>query len=193
MIQEDQTGLFFLELNQMDKLKIICIDPGHGGDDNGATWGFVEEDDTNLSIAFLLRYELEKLAFDVRMTRVRDVYVSLPQRSLAANLIPADLFVSIHCDAFHTLTAEGMSLHIHPQAGDDTIKIAGSIHRSLRAEFPGHRDRGVRRSDFHVLRKTNMSAVLIECEFLSNPITRDFLHEPENQLDLARAIARGVS
>lgn len=177
----------------MKNKNIIMIDPGHGGDDNGAAWGYVEEDDTNLSIAFLLCYELEKSLFDVRMTRVRDVYVSLPQRSLAANLIPADIFLSIHCDAFHNETAEGMSLHIRPNTGENTLIIANHIHRSMVESFPDHRDRGIRRSDFHVLRNTNMPAILIECEFLSNPKTRQFLHEPENQLALARAITKGIA
>jgi len=176
----------------MDDTNIILIDPGHGGSDDGARYGYAEEDDTNLSIAFLLRCELEKEFYDVHLTRETDQYVSLPDRVLAANLLPADLFVSIHCDAYHIETAEGMSVHIHPAASERTWERADYLHRSLIDAFPDHLDRGIRHSDFYVLRQTRMAAVLIECEFLSNPKTRRFLKEPENQLALARAIAGGI-
>ncbi len=174
------------------KPKTIVIDPGHGGDDNGAAWGHAEEDDINLSIAFLLRCELEKKEFEVLMTRERDEAVSLSQRTKFANQAKADLFVSIHCDAFHKTTARGMSVHVFP-GSERSRRIASAIRAALVNRFPDHRDRGVMESNFHVLRETNMPAVLVECEFLSSPYTRRFLREPENQLALAQAISRGVS
>ena len=59
----------------------ICIDPGHGGLDNGATWGCVEEDDINLSVSFYLQYELQLAGFqNIEMTREKDVYVALQRR-----------------------------------------------------------------------------------------------------------------
>ena len=171
----------------------IIIDPGHGGDDNGAVWGYEEEDDINLIIAFLLRCELEKAFLDVDLTRERDEAVSLATRVLEANIVKAELFISIHCDAFHQTTAKGMSTHIYTHAGPETEIIATEIQRSLIRHFPDHRNRGVRRSNFYVLRKsTRIPAILVECEFMSNPETRRFLKEPENQLEMAQAIAKGI-
>lgn len=174
-------------------IKKITIDPGHGGDDNGAVWGYTEEDDINLIIAFLLRCELEKRFLEVELTRERDEAISLSDRVLEANIIKADLFISIHCDAFHNTTVSGMSSHIYTHAGPITELIAEGIQKSLIAYFPDHRNRGIKRSNFYVLRKTRMPAVLIETEFLSNPDTRRFLKEPENQLGIARAIAKGIN
>lgn len=171
---------------------LIVIDPGHGGEDNGAMWGFSKEDATNLSISYLLRCELRLLNYEVYMTRERDVQVLLSERVMCANNRNAGLFVSIHCDAFHKTTAQGMSVHIHPRCSTQSKRVARSILIALVDKFPGHRNRGVRESNFEVLRETKMPAVLIECEFLSNPKTRKFLKEPENQLDLARAIAEGI-
>jgi len=170
----------------------VCIDPGHGGADNGAAYGYAEEDDLNLSIAYLLRCELEKLHLAVVMTREADEHVGLSDRALLANLDAADLFVSIHCDAFHVAAASGISTHIHTKADGTTKMLAGYVHRAIMDAFPDHKDRGVRRSNFYVLRKTLMPAMLIECEFLSNPDTRRFLREPENQLAMAQAIANGI-
>lgn len=70
---------------------------------------------------------------------------------------------------------------------------ARDIQAELTQRFYDHVNRGVKSSNFYVLRKTRMPAVLVECEFLSNPKTRKFLREPENQLGLARAIAKGVA
>lgn len=172
---------------------LIIIDPGHGGNDNGAVWGFMEEDDTNLSIAYLLRCELRQRGCFVDMTRECDVQVKLSKRAFLANSIGAALFISIHCDAFHHESAQGMSVHVCPNCSKQSREIANNINSSLIKNFPGHKNRGVRESNFHVLRTTNMPAVLIECEFLSNPKTRKFLKEPENQLALARAIADPLS
>ena len=168
---------------------IICIDPGHGGEDNGAAYGYAEEDDFNLIIGYLLRFVLQERGFVVIMTRERDVYVPLSQRCSIANANSADLFVSIHCDAWHDETVEGISTHVY---SDETLEVGGRIQKSLTTIFPGHKDRGVKKSDFYVLRETSMPAVLVECEFVSNPETRKFLREPENQLKIAYAISGGI-
>ncbi len=172
--------------------KTIIIDPGHGGEDNGAAWGYVEEDDINLIVSFLLRCELEKHGHEVYMIREADHAVSLRKRIDHANDLQVDLFVSIHCDAFHNVSASGMSVHIHPEHSNESLSLAQRINAMLIAYFKDHKNRGVKFSNFYVLRKTTMPAVLIECEFLSNSEMRKFLREPENQLALARAISKGI-
>lgn len=171
---------------------LIAIDPGHGGTDNGAVYGFTEEDDTNLGIGFYLDYELRLNNINTYMTREKDENVSLSQRTTEANNRQVDLFISIHCDAFHKVTASGMSVHNYQYSGITALNIASKIDRQLRTYFPQHRQRGIKKSNFHVLRETQMAAVLIECEFLSNTKTCKFLKEPENQRRLAKAITSGV-
>jgi len=170
----------------------IILDPGHGGDDNGAVWGYAEEDDTNLSICYLLRCELEKENFQVEMTRERDVALSLKKRVDTANDMRPDIFISIHCDAFHNTTVKGISTHVCIKPSDKTLEIAGDIHKGLAMEFSNHINRGLKNSNFYVLRKTIMPAILVECEFISNPDMRKFLKEPENQLRIARAITNSI-
>lgn len=167
----------------------IVIDPGHGGEDNGAVWGYTEEDDINLIVSFLLRCELEKRGHDIIMTRESDHATPLHKRTELANSLYVDLFISIHCDAFHKITARGMSAHIHPRHSNETLDLAQRINIKLIENFKDHKNRGIKKSNFYVLRKTTMPAVLVECEFLSNPETRKFLREPEKQLALARAIS----
>ena len=176
--------------------KKVFIDPGHGGDDNGAAWGekwdYLEEDDLSLGISFLLRYELQLAGFDVALSRERDEAVSLRSRAMQANLWNAEAFVSVHADAWHNKTASGISTHIHPKCGENALILAEYVQGELTRRFWKHINRSIRKSDFQVLRETRMPAILVECEFISNPDTRRFLKEPENQLDLAACIAQGV-
>jgi len=170
----------------------ICVDPGHGGDDSGAAYGFSEEDDINLMVGYLLRCDLERSGFDVIMTREKDNHVSLQNRCDIANNSDVDLFVSIHCDAWHNETIRGISTHIYRESGSKTAAIAKQIQTSLTARFPDHSNRGIKESGFYVLKHTKMPAVLVECEFISNPDMRRFLHEPENLLYIADAIADAI-
>jgi N-acetylmuramoyl-L-alanine amidase len=174
------------------KIKSICIDPGHGGLDNGAAYGEVNEDDVNLEIGHLLRCLLVRAGFEVIMTRETDQYVSLENRCVLANSLNTDIFLSIHCDAWHTVTTSGISTHIYRGANHITWGLGKAVHKSLTDRFPTHANRGLKLSDFCVLRNTRMPAVLVECEFLSNPEMRRFLCEPENQFALANAIANGI-
>jgi len=169
----------------------ICISPGHGGADNGAVYGFTEEDDINLAIGFYLDYELRLADVSNYMTREKDKFVSLEQRSMEANIKKPKLFISLHCDAYHKKTASGMTVHVYKHPSMGALRAASLIGRQLQIHFPLHRYRGIKKSNFHVLRETHMPAVLVECEFLSNPDTRKFLREPENQKRLAQAIKRG--
>ncbi len=169
---------------------ILAID---GGVDNGASYGFVDEDETNLIIGYLLDYELCSLGMTTYMTREKDEYISLQQRVLTANIKQADIFVSLHCDAFHNETSKGMSVHISENHySKKALLLAESINNNLIIQFPDHQHRGVKKSNFYVLNKTTMPAVLVECEFLSNPDTRSFLKKPENQRRLARSICTSI-
>ena len=172
--------------------KLICIDAGHGGKDNGAVYNQVLEDESNLSISFMLDYELKLMGYNTIMTREKDIDVSLSKRVKDANAAKADLFVSIHCDAWHNKTTSGMTVHRTPVSIEGT-NCAESVADQLRLYFPDHRQRGPRSSKFYVLKYTGMPAILVECEFLSNIENCAFLDKPENQRRLAKAIAKGVN
>lgn len=81
------------------EVKTIVIDPGHGGKDTGAQGKKSNEKDIVLSIGKLLKKELEKEGFNVKMTRDKDVFIELGQRANLANQWDGDLFISLHCNA----------------------------------------------------------------------------------------------
>jgi N-acetylmuramoyl-L-alanine amidase len=79
--------------------KTIVIDAGHGGKDPGAKYGRRYEKNIVLNIAKFLRKELVNRGFKVYLTRSRDKYVKLPNRTKYANKKKADMFISIHANA----------------------------------------------------------------------------------------------
>lgn len=81
------------------EVRTIVIDPGHGGKDPGAQGKKANEKDIVLAVAKLLRDELEKEGFNVKLTREKDVFIELGERANLANKWDGDLFVSLHCNA----------------------------------------------------------------------------------------------
>ncbi|GLQ30631.1 N-acetylmuramoyl-L-alanine amidase [Litoribrevibacter albus] len=91
---------------------IVTIDAGHGGEDPGAIGpGRLMEKNVVLSIAQELKREIDALdGFKAQLTREGDYYISLRGRTRLARKQKADLFVSIHADAFHKKSARGASV-----------------------------------------------------------------------------------
>jgi len=107
------------EKRKVDRLLVVAIDPGHGGEDPGAIGPTgLKEKDVVLAIAMQLRERLNaKPGVRVLMTRDSDFFVPLGERVKKAERVQADLFVSIHADAFFTPEARGASVFALSQGG----------------------------------------------------------------------------
>jgi N-acetylmuramoyl-L-alanine amidase len=101
------------------RMVTIALDPGHGGEDPGATGATgVHEKDIVLSVAKRLKAKLEELPnMRVMLTRDADFFVPLGQRVEKARKVQADLFVSIHADAFVQPSARGSSVFVLSEKG----------------------------------------------------------------------------
>jgi len=101
------------------RMVTIALDPGHGGEDPGASGSRgTREKDIVLKVAKRLKGKLEELPnFRVMLTRDGDYFVPLGQRVEKARKVQADLFVSIHADAFVEPTARGSSVFVLSEKG----------------------------------------------------------------------------
>jgi N-acetylmuramoyl-L-alanine amidase len=97
---------------RIDRLVIVAIDPGHGGEDPGAIGPTgLREKDVVLAVARQLRDKLDAVpGMRVMMTRDADFFVPLHERVRKARRVQADLLVSIHADAFFRPEARGASV-----------------------------------------------------------------------------------
>lgn len=103
----------------VDRPITIVLDPGHGGEDPGAVGpSGVREKDVVLKIARLLKKQIEAdRNMRVFLTRDEDVFIPLGVRVAKARKLGADLFISIHADAFTTPAARGSSVFALSEKG----------------------------------------------------------------------------
>lgn len=103
--------VFQTEILAQEKFTVV-LDAGHGGKDPGRPAKNYSEKDIALSIVLKIGKKLETLN-DVKVvyTRKTDVFIDLKERGRIANDADADLFVSIHCNAFHT-QADGTETYV---------------------------------------------------------------------------------
>jgi N-acetylmuramoyl-L-alanine amidase len=102
------------ELPVKSGMRILVLDPGHGGDDPGAIGpGGYYEKDAVLDIALRVREYLQRKSIKVIMTRSDDTFIPLKQRAVLANKKDADIFVSIHCNSSPNRKVRGTRSYIY--------------------------------------------------------------------------------
>ena len=113
-------------------IDVIVVDPGHGGNDNGAVGqSGAREKDIVLKIAKHLSHLLrEDGRFKPVMTRQDDVFVPLSQRTALANSVGGDLFISIHANAAHNKKASGIIAFFLADAKNDEARATASLENS---------------------------------------------------------------
>lgn len=175
-----------------DGSHLVVLDPGHGGDHNGAEYGGVKEKDLNLAIASKTASLLEAEGVTVRMTRSIDQSVDLYARSGLANTLGADLLVSVHCNAnVEHDDALGVYTCAYSE-GTEGWQLAQMLRETM-LESTGAADFGIEeRPNLAVLRTAQVPAALVECGFMSTPSELEMLVLPEYQDKLAQGIAGGI-
>ncbi|HSV48571.1 MAG TPA: N-acetylmuramoyl-L-alanine amidase, partial [Ramlibacter sp.] len=137
-----------------DRLIIVALDPGHGGEDPGAVGpAGTREKDVVLQIALRLRDRLNATVVNgnpIRafLTRDADFFVPLHVRVQKARRVQADLFVSIHADAFLTPTARGASVFALSRNGASSSAARWIADKENKADLIGGVN--VRSQDAHV-------------------------------------------
>lgn len=150
------------------------LDPGHGGSDSGAVSSVYNntEKTLNLIVAKLMQdYAEEYYDVDIRMSRQTDRTVSLSDRTDEANALGVDYFISLHFNAFDSV-AEGYEDFVYEGLSDSssTARFRDAYHARITDFLDKYNipNRGKKKRNFHVLRESNMSAILIEFLFLDN-------------------------
>lgn len=171
----------------------IFIDPGHGGSDPGATAFGLKEKDICLKIALTLEQLLHPYGgLQTRLSRKRDETMSLQARTQMANRWGADYLVSIHINAgggtgFESFIHNGSYIN-----KADTNRLRGYVHESI-IKTTKFKDRGQKEANFHMLRESNMSAILTENGFIDHPKDAKQLQRDAFLTDIAKAHAHGIA
>ncbi len=198
----------------------IVIDPGHSStgtpgnepvspnssitklkDGLGATGKYsnIEEHKTNMSVALLLKKELESKGYNVILTKESvEQSKSNIERAQVGNKNNANLVVRIHADACEDSSVKGASIHV-PANNNFTSnfyeisKSYGSKIINTYAQEVNMKNRGViERNDLTGFNWSKVPVVLVEMGFLSNKEDDMFVSNDENHPKIAKAIANGI-
>lgn len=179
--------------------KVIIIDPGHGKEDPGTSYGNIYEKNINLSISLYLEKELGSLGAEVILTRDGDYDLSDPlatyrkksdfdNRIKLINESNADMYISIHLNYLSD------SKYYGPQVfySNENKILAETIQSSMNEDLKGDREVKKIPSDTYMYNKLKVKGVLIECGFLSNSKERGLLQEDDYQIKVAKSITKGI-
>ncbi len=191
----------------------IVLDPGHGGDDNGAAGLWGNEKNFSLDVACRAKDLLMGQGFQVKMTRSTDVFIPLEERVRFANQFRNALFISIHFNSgdggasgletytlaprgVPSMAADGPSLSdMQMCAGNaedsENMALATAAHASLVYHLQLY-DRGIKRARFVVIRDITIPGVLIEGGFLTNSGDSRKIASSEYRQQMANCILAAV-
>lgn len=168
----------------------VFIDPGHGGNDNGASGNGYLEDELNLQISKKIENKLKQKGIDVEMSRTSDYFLTLGERAIKANEYGADVFISIHQNSANSSSASGIETYYHK----NKLKhkpYSDIIQKQVILETKA-KDRGVKSADFAVVRETDMPAALFESGFISNKEESKKLANTSYQDKIAIGISNAI-
>jgi N-acetylmuramoyl-L-alanine amidase len=150
--------------------KLIVIDPGHGGNDPGASGHHgLEEKDVVLAVALDVKKHLSDYPADVLITRDTDDFITLKNRTVFANTRKADIFVSIHCNSSPNPQVSGTRTYIYN-------RVASSKEAEDAAKYE-NKEAGTFEFLMNDLRKSAY-------EYLSIELAGNIQHEMTNDLKM---------
>ncbi|GGA34945.1 N-acetylmuramoyl-L-alanine amidase [Psychrobacillus lasiicapitis] len=168
----------------------VFIDAGHGGTDPGATGNGLLEKNLTLQIATRVKDILiaEYNNVSVLMSRTGDQSLTLAQRTNAANAWGADFLLSVHINAGG---GTGYEDYVYPGVGAPTTTYQNTIHAEI-LKLVSFNDRGKKQENFHMLRESNMPAILTENGFIDNVNDATKLKTSSFIESLARGHVNGI-
>ena len=188
--------------NKKNPMKLVALDPGHGGSqDLGTTANNIYEKQANLDIALMTRDYLQASGYGVFMTRDQDIDLDLGERAEGPNLLGADIFVSIHNNAFDPTAFDakaarmykGTTVLYNSLAAQPAKDLAIAMNDALTDTLRTHEYPVQDRPGLAVLSSTWMPAVLAECTMFPNYGDAKLITDRVNRQKAARAIANSVS
>ncbi|MCF8011428.1 MAG: N-acetylmuramoyl-L-alanine amidase [Clostridiales bacterium] len=192
--------LYVPELGDQLEGKVIALDPGHGGYDNGATGCTgLKEKEVNLDVALLAAHLLRQNGAEVILTRNSDKFVGLKERTQIAQKAGADIFISIHMNANPSSSTSGTSTY-YRRDNISGLGVSQQDNRALAQQVQSQlllllnrQNVGIKQANFVVLRTAAMPSILVEGSFLSNPAEENLMKTDSYRAKIAEAAARGAA
>jgi N-acetylmuramoyl-L-alanine amidase len=172
-------------------VKVVVLDPGHGGKDPGAVANGLVEKELTLYLAKRTKQYLDQLytGHKVVFTRTSDVFVELSRRADISDAAGGDLFCSFHINA-----GGGTGYEDFRYSGISRNAEQDAIHAEVMKVMAKHgmKDRGKKSANYAVLRETRCSAVLTETLFIDTAKDAGLLKNRSFLDEVSLAHAKGI-
>jgi N-acetylmuramoyl-L-alanine amidase len=175
------------------KMAKIGIDDGHGYETSGKrTPDGYRENYFNEKVKKYLIPELKRNGFSYVDCSPMTTDNSLADRCNRANNVNADIFVSIHANAYGSgwNNADGVETYYYP--GSTSGKKLATLVQTELLKGTKQDNRGVKTANFYVLKNTKMTAILVEAAFMTNKKEAELLKTAKFQKETAQDICRGI-
>lgn len=181
---------------------LIALDDGHGMQTAGKRTPpipelnnrVIHENEFNRAVVNYLSEELKRCGIKTILVAPTDSDTSLSARTNLANSKKVDLYISVHYNAFDGSFGgkdpSGLSVHYYPRS-TKSRKLAECVHNYLK-QGAKQIDRGIVESNFYVLRKTKMPAILTENGFMDNKREAMLMIDEDFRKEVAREHAKGI-
>lgn len=194
-------SLCFFNAISAKEVRIVCIDPGHGGVDPGAFYAGIKEKDINLSIAHKLKQTLIEDGIKVYLTREDDYDLAsknvsnrkrndLYKRSELINNSGCNIYLSLHLNADKQTSWRGAQV-FYVDVNEKNHLLAEIIQKQLKKDLSTKRTYQ-KIKEGYLYKRVKIPGVLIEMGFLSNPYERDYLKKEDYQEKIASSIKKGI-
>jgi N-acetylmuramoyl-L-alanine amidase len=187
---------YFFVKKRSKEMKIV-LDAGHGYQTMGkCSPNGMKEYEFNRAVAIYVKQSLARIKnAEIFFTHSDEMDVPLSQRTNFANSIGADVFVSIHANAFGSSSwsnPNGIETFVHSSKPKNSVALARIIQNNM-ITATGLADRGIKTANFLVLRDTKCPAILIEAGFMTNKHDAALLITEKYRKKCASAIATGLA
>jgi len=196
-------------------VRTVILDAGHGGHDSGARGPLGSEKDATLDVVLRAKKLLEQNGYNVRLTRMTDVFIPLEKRPALANKYPNAIFVSVHFNKSNMVGGTGIETYALAPRGVPSMDEENLSYSDFK-QYPGHArdsenialatamhssmlrhlrlfDRGIKRARFVVIRDAEIPGVLLEGGFMNHPVDARLIASGDFRDAFARAILEGVN
>ncbi|MDX1951329.1 MAG: N-acetylmuramoyl-L-alanine amidase, partial [Verrucomicrobiota bacterium] len=193
-------------------IRLVALDPGHGGKDPGFQRGPHQEKEYTLKLAREVQELLSEAGLQSFLTRRSDTFIDLDERPAIAKKQGADLMVSLHfncapdlasvqgvetfCATPHgTSSTSGGEPVLLPNPGNkhdpENVLLAYHVQKAIITQL-GMNDRGVRRAGFIVLKRSSLPTILVEGGFMSHREDSAIIFSDARRKKMAQAIVDGI-
>lgn len=167
----------------------IILDPGHGGEDKGNSFGDIYEKDVNLKIALKLKERLELSGGEVLLTRDCDIYVPMSSRLKLINSVRPKFYISIHQNSFFSDKVNGAECYCF-DGDNEAMKLGRFICQEIEKES-GIKNRGVRTGNYYMLREGKVNGLIVECMYMSGDMDTRMCND-DGYSRIADGIYKGI-